>query len=488
MKDLFTFIEVSNSSEHLDLLRRFYNDLYISEFPDPDERESMENMAQYLQLKAKGWYQGNNYHILLILKDELLIAGSIIDYLVEANSGVIEFLLVAPAFRGMGVAKQLLEFTEATLSVDAKNHLNRNLDLIVGEMNDPFKIVIEDDNVDPFVRAKIWGKWGYQKLDIPYIQPALSIDQAPVYHLLLMGKVINNEYAKNIPTSLVKIIVHEYIKWAMRIDNPDENTEYQVMSRYLDSVEKVSITPLANYVGHDVTRPLLVKEVVTIDDPEFDEILQVYNNSFSDSPVTAYTDDFINLLSTENSNSAGFNYHLWGLRSAPERAIEGMASFFTFQNAGFGGYVALTGALKGNGRLRLLLARIEEQMLRDGKNCHGWYIECEPKGQELIFEHLGFHEIAINYQQPPMSGQPLYNLADSPDLRLMYKEFGCQYNEPRLSCEEFMNAVDWIFRAVYFIENPKDSVFFQDIQQQVYNFQDGFLLFKKSHHESVPQR
>jgi GNAT superfamily N-acetyltransferase len=445
----------------------------------------MENMEQYLQLKADGWYGANNYHILLVLQDEQPIAGSITDYLAEANTGVIEFLLVAPAFRGMGIAKQLLDFTEATLSADAKGNLNRDLDLIVGEMNDPFKIAIEDDNVDPFVRAKIWGKWGYQKLDFPYIQPALSTDQAPVYHLLLMGKVFNADFVKSTPTSLIKLIVHEYMKWAMRIENPDQNSEYQAMSRYLDSVEKVSITPLAIYVGHDVTRPLLVQEIAVIDDPDLDEILHVYKNSFSDSPVTAYTDDFINTLSKASSKTAGFNYHLWGLRSEPDRAIEGMASFFTFENAGFGGYVTLTGALKGNGRLRLLLARIEEQMLKDVKNCHGWFIECEPKGQELIFDHLGFHEIAVTYRQPPMSGQPLYDLEDAPDLRIMYKEFGCQYSEPKLRCEAFMNAIDWIFRTVYFIESPKDSVFFQDVQKQVLNFQDGFLSYRKSNQEAI---
>ncbi|MEQ1638434.1 MAG: hypothetical protein ABL903_17315 [Methylococcales bacterium] len=167
-----------------------------------------------------------------------------------------------------------------------------------------------------------------------------------------------------------------------------------------------------------------------------------------------------------------------GLRVAADSAIEGMASFFTFEEAGFGGYVALTGALKGSGRLRLLLARIEEQMLKDGRGCQGWFIECEPKGQELIFEHLGFREVAITYRQPPMSGQPFYALADAPALRLMYKEFGCRYDKPELSCETFMNAVEWIFGAVYRLEKIKDSMFFNDIQQQIRNFEKGLIVFK----------
>lgn len=435
MKKFLTFLELSHSTVHCQLLQRFYTNIYVPEFPDHDERESMENMSNYLQLKADGWYGSNNYHILVVMQDEQPIAGSITDYLAEANTGVIEFLLVAPEFRGQGVAKKLLEFTEATFQADAKNQFDRDLDLIVGEMNDPFKIAIEDDNVDPFVRAKIWGKWGYQKLNFPYIQPALSNDQEAVYHLLLMGKVVNTDYAHSIPASLIKLIVHEYIRWAMRIENPDQCTEYQAMRRHLDAVDTVSITPLANYVGHDVTKPLLVQEVTGIDDPDLDAVLNVYQHTFSEGVVTALTDDFITSLSASNARDAGFNYHLWALRAAPDSAIEGMASFFTFTDAGFGGYVALTGALRGNGRLRLLLARIEEQMLKDDKNCHGWLIECEPHGQELIFEHVGFREIAVTYRQPSMAGMPLYDLADAPILRLMYKEFGCQYQEPKLSCE-----------------------------------------------------
>lgn len=475
MSSSISLVEISSSIGSQTILKRFYTEVYEHEFPDPDERESLENMANYLRLKAEGWFGSNNYHILLIMQDDQPIAGSITDYLAEANTGVIEFLLVAPECRGRGIAKQLLEFTEATLKKDAKNSLGRDLDLIVGEMNDPFKSGNVQDNLDPFVRALIWHNWGYQKLDFPYVQPALSTDQIPVYHLLLMGKIINVDYAKGIPAHLIKCIVHEYLRWAMRIEDPELCLEYQQMSRYLNNVDTVSITPLANYLGHDDTKPLFVQSVTDITHPDLNGVLNVYRNSFSEGQVTAHTDDFIAALSATNSKDAGYNYHLWALRPAPESAIEGMASFFTFADAGFGGYVTLAGALKGSGRVRLLLARIEEQMLKDGKNCHGWFIECEPQGQELIFEHLGFREIAVTYRQPPLAGQAIYELADAPILRLMYKDFGCNYTEPKLDCETFLNAVESIFCIVYHVENPRNSMFFQNIQQQVLDCQEGFF-------------
>ncbi len=475
-----TFLELNQSITHLQLLEWFYAGIYVPEFPDPDERESLDNMERYLELKAEGWYGKNNYHILVVMEDEKPIAGSITDYLAEANAGVIEFLLVDPEYRGQGIAKQLLEFTEATLKKDAQNSLSRDLDLIVGEMNDPFKSGNAHDNLDPFERAKIWHKWGYQKLDFPYIQPALSSDQIPVRHLLLMGKILNPDYSTGLPSDLVKLIVHEYLRWAMRIEQPDGCGEYQEMARYLDDVDTVNTIPLRSYVGYDDTKPLAIEEITSIDHPDIDNALTVYHCSFSDSPVTALSDDFKNAISASSSGEELFNFHFWSLRSAPENPVEGMASFFTFPNAGFGGYLTLSGTLKGNGRLRLLLARMEELMIKDNKNASGWYIECEPHGQHLIFNHLGFREIAINYRQPPLEGQPKYDLAETPDLRLMYKDFGNNYHEPQIKRDEFLNSIEWVYRIVYKVPQPKQSLFFQDMEKQVAAFKDGFVIFRQS--------
>ncbi|WP_411727910.1 hypothetical protein, partial [Methyloglobulus sp.] len=188
-------------------------------------------------------------------------------------------------------------------------------------------------------------------------------------------------------------------------------------------------------------------------------------------PVVAVCDNRISTHST---------IIFWALRSAPGNAVEGMASFFTLPNAGFGGYLTLTGTLRGNGRLRPLLARMEEQMIKDGKAADGWYIECEPHGQERIFNHLGFREIDINYRQPPLGGQPSYGLDDTPDLRLMYKKFGNNYNDPAISYDEFLKAIEWIYRIVYHVKQPQQSLFIQDIEEQVVDCKDGLINFRSS--------
>jgi hypothetical protein len=60
------YIELTYQREDRERLQRFYRELYIPEFPDEDERESLENMERYLELKEQGWYGKNNYHIIQI--------------------------------------------------------------------------------------------------------------------------------------------------------------------------------------------------------------------------------------------------------------------------------------------------------------------------------------------------------------------------------------------------------------------------------------
>jgi GNAT superfamily N-acetyltransferase len=444
----------------------FYNGIYEAEFPDDNERESLANMLQYLQLKEEGWYGNNNYHILLGLQDGQPIAASIIDYLATPNAGVIEFLLVAPEFRCQGVARQLLEYTEKTLTSDA-DRLNCQLDLIVGEMNDPFKIALEDDNVDPFQRAKIWGKWGFQKLNFPYIQPALSDDQEPVHHLLLMGKLFNKNYQSGIPSNIVKSIAHEYIRWAMRIDNPEANTEYQTMCGFLNKVSSVSVTPLDQYLGYANNKPLVVCKVENFHLDDFDAAITLYQQSFPESSVSVQRSEFASTLIESKVNKAGFNYHLWALRTEPDKAVEGMASFFTFPKIGFGGYLTLIGDLQGKGRLRLLLARMEEQMIRDCKSCNGWLIECEPNTSQVdIFKQVGFCEVAINYRQPELK-QVSTTIGDTPVLKLLYKQFGDNYSTPALDCKTLLEAIESIFHTVYHIERPEEFEIYKGIQHQL---------------------
>ena len=155
--------ELTASPQDIVLLRHFYHNIYTTEFPDHNERESLENMEQYLRLKEKGWYGKNNYHVLLYLDQGAPVAGSISDYLDKSNVGVIEFLVVSSSLRKCHLGTALLKWTEDILHRDSLNVGYRGWTHIIAEMNDPFKSYNLTDSMDPFQRTLIWHRWGYKK-------------------------------------------------------------------------------------------------------------------------------------------------------------------------------------------------------------------------------------------------------------------------------------------------------------------------------------
>ncbi|MGD0024444.1 MAG: GNAT family N-acetyltransferase [Xanthobacteraceae bacterium] len=470
-----TFRELQCGPDDLAILERFYQEIYVPEFPSRDERESLQNMINYLRLKANGWYGRNNYHILVGFYDGNPIAGSFVDYLDEPNSGVIEFLVVSRALRGTGCGRQLLDETEKRVANDAMLLGKGSLDAIVAEMNDPYKQT--KDSMDAFIRAAIWDGWGYRRLDFPYVQPALAKDKARVDDLLLIAKPCRREFERALPAAKVKAVLRGYMRWAMRIERPEATPEYQSMSRYLDAAETVPLSGLSAYTGRDAARPFTIHEIAGPADPELAAGLLIYARAFPGGRTDISADDFRTALSRAGSNAREMRYHFWAIRSRHDTTVEGMASFFTFPDAGFGGYIALDGSLRHSGRFPLLLARVEERMIRDAIGANGWYIECNPK-QEPLFARHGFHTVDLAYAQPPLPGGPPYSPNEAPPLRLMYKAFGRSFAPPALAVRTFRETMARIFHAVYGLENVLQSPFYVHLCEQVARWPGGRVRFR----------
>jgi len=406
--------DLGTSAADRDLLRTFYTELFVPAFVDADERESLVNIERYLELKAAGWYGANNYHIRVLLDD-----------------------------------------VEAALAEDARSNGAPGLRAIVAEMNDPFHSSPARDSIDPFERLLIWSRWGYSKLDFPYVQPALSAAQRPVASMLLAWKPVR-ETGDTVAAGTVKDVVHEYMRWAMRIEEPKRSPVFTAMARYLDGCASVSLLPLDHYVGHDRSRPLVIREVGA-GDPDLPAIRSVYQASFRDRATALEPGALGEEPAGASRRRDDHAYHLWALRVAPEAPVAGLASFFTMREAGFGGYIALAPPLRGTGRLPLLLARIETQMVRDNLGAKGWYVEC---GDAVlaIFRRAGFHEIAVAYRQPPLRpGGP------TPELHLLYKAFGRSYEPPTLAGGAVLAALRRIYQVVYGVERPEHDASYRDL-------------------------
>lgn len=416
------------------LLERFYRELYVAEFPVADERESLANMLAYLRSAD----ETNAYLVTLSFDGDRIVGGCVADYFRPSSCGVIEFLVVDPRLRGAGIGSDLTAHVERRMHAAASAR-GKTLALVFAEINDPFKRATTPDNVDPFTRLTFWARHDYRRLAFPYRQPALSCEQEPVENLLLAAKSYDDVFGNAVPAERLAAFLRDYLIYAMRIAEPAASPQFAEMAAFLAGHETIALEDLRAYVGDDPARPFEVHPIALVRDPDFAAAMRVYRRAFPDRRLAVAEDVFASLLLAPRPD---MTYHLWALRAASGAAVAGMASFFGLAHAGFGGYAALEGALRGTGRLRPLLARQERRLAVDSTTTRGWYIECEPDVAP-IFEHCGFYRVALPYRQPILAD------ANAPPLSLLYKEFGASETPPRVDVATFRASLDDIAMAVY---------------------------------------
>jgi len=449
------FRELTASSEDRAILRRFYDEIYVREFSDPDEKESLLNIERYLELKATGWYQKNNYQVVVAVAEGEIVGGAIADYLADPNVGVIEFLVTSPRWRGFGFGRRLLDYTEAWVAASAERAAQPRPDWVLAEINDPFRVDLTAENLDPILRAQIWGHWGYRKLDFPYVQPALSKGQLPVHHMMLAVKPLTGDCSDTFSGIRLIAALHAYLRWAMRIPDPTDNAEFRAMGEYLSGRERIAMIPLERYIGYDPSVPITV-EAVTEEGSTLDEVVAVYRDAFPPGPSSLDPSALRTAVRDRVPRLESGCYHLWAIRMDGDASVAGMASFFSLSGIGFGGYLALTTPHRGRGLLRSVVARIEAQMRRDRTGATGWLIECESNSHALrVFSNVGFWEVALDYRQPPLPGSAVVS-APTP-LSLAYKEFGASYGPPALTRRALRVALESVLGVVYRIDEPHRS-------------------------------
>jgi hypothetical protein len=443
--------------DHCELLRRFYRECYMAEFPDPNERESLKNIQDSLRKKETHEYGANNYHVLIAVDgDGAPVGGSICDYFHKPNAGVIEYILVKPGLRKSGLGSQLLHTTESILANDALNNRGTDgLDWVVAEVDDPYLTRVEAQAFDPFARARIWDRWGYRILDFPYIQPALSKAQQPLYNLKLMVKPFGNRFTDTVPAGDVRQLLLDYIRLAMRKKHPENEPGFVKMNSFLSSeAQQIALLPVGDYIGWDKRQHVSVNEVLSDDDQELAHALQVYPQLRPDTGAALSADELRKYAGPNGLNSKpGYHYHLWTMRIAEritgviaeDTAHEGVASFLTMPSAGFG-HLGFTGWLRDDYGLHEIVRRIEERMVRDHTHAQGWYVECDADPTRAGFTNpdIGFHELDVNYLQPRLKGDDRER-----SLHLLYKPFGRVYEPPTIPVSGFLKAVKELHRSIY---------------------------------------
>lgn len=245
----FEFKQVTKPEE----IGNFYSTIYVNNFA-PDERDSIDDLI-YRTLKLKS---ENHHDIILATQNGELAGGIVFDYFKGCNCGLIEYVVVDNKYRGMRIAKKLVSKATAMMTHYAGS---KGINAIFIEVEDPDKLVGLDAQaaVDNYKRLQLWSGNKYDKLDINYIQPALSSDLNMLDNLMLAVNTLRSN-AKELDVKIVKKFLIDFNTICNRVEDVyDESVGVKQMLDELDSKPNGKVAILPNSICFEKYSPDLMK-------------------------------------------------------------------------------------------------------------------------------------------------------------------------------------------------------------------------------------
>lgn len=197
-----------NEAFDLDLLRRFYDELMIPNFPLEEERDDLDDWLICLdpdRAEDKS-VEGPPMDVLILHFDNTVIGGIAFEYYPQARAGLLSYMVVSTDFRRLGILATLHPvFCQALQSLhEVSSRTNTKIPAILAETN-----TATAGDVPPAVarkRHEILYKLGYRLLEFPYVQPPLATDVDSFDDIMLLVYVGDAE-VKTLPTE----VLYEYV-------------------------------------------------------------------------------------------------------------------------------------------------------------------------------------------------------------------------------------------------------------------------------------
>ena len=211
------FISINNketlNNNHI-WLDKFERELYIPNFPNENEREPFGNIKQRIE--------NNEYPkttITLLVNNEQLVGGCIIDSYIECNSIEPIYLVINKNMRNKGYGKHLLEKSISNMTYAQHVFL---------EVDNPEKPINKEFiTIDPYKRLNMYLNWGFKILNFNYVQPPLSKEGKPEENLLLLykGNELNKDSLKEFLFCFYKGLGAEESEYLSKMYNEIDNID-----------------------------------------------------------------------------------------------------------------------------------------------------------------------------------------------------------------------------------------------------------------------
>ncbi|MBS3920642.1 MAG: GNAT family N-acetyltransferase [Deltaproteobacteria bacterium] len=215
-----------------ELLNVVYSDLYLAGFPIREEQEDPSIWRALL------WGPARNettpiLHILvagknLCKRESRTLMGCIYaEFYGESKCGLLTYLVVHPSHRNRGLGRYLFNEAMQKLKKDAIN-TGGKLKAVFGEVNNPSKVKVSQDSMNPRERVRIISRLGAQRVPICYVQPELKPGQGRSRCLSLVVFPIDDKPIKSISFDTIRSFLTEFYK-VQGVENPETDSDIQNM-------------------------------------------------------------------------------------------------------------------------------------------------------------------------------------------------------------------------------------------------------------------
>lgn len=167
--------------------------LLLETFADPNIVLPAARMREFLEATRAGSpAAGRTFHVLTARAGGRLAGATVFSYVAAAGVGFSEYMVVAPGFRGQGVARRLFDARRAVLDRQARTAGRQGAAGLFIEVENPERTPAEflererTTAIDAWARLRFFHHLGFRRCDLTYVQPPLAPGREPVDYLDLL--------------------------------------------------------------------------------------------------------------------------------------------------------------------------------------------------------------------------------------------------------------------------------------------------------------
>ena len=227
---------VTKDTQHLlPLLKEAYENIYVPAFPNPDSRESLEKFMRAINggIPKVGIVVNILGEHLNDPQNYVLKGISIAYYYEPQNVGMLAYNAISPEHREAGLGKLMVESRIESLKQLAQKN-NKKLAGVFIDVNDPQKVSVEEDSMDPNKRIAIFSNWGAKIVPIDYVQPPLEADGYYCDVMKLMNYPIDGKYADR---KTVEAFLRGIYRECRSDKKPDDDFFFMKMKKQLETAD-----------------------------------------------------------------------------------------------------------------------------------------------------------------------------------------------------------------------------------------------------------